>query len=205
MSHTTIDAILCLLWTLTYTLVLIGMERYKYPLISPCAQIAIASLEFATMISLLISGIRWENHVFVFYIMWTILELAIIGSQIRQGFITKKHVPLYLGVLIIVTLLMCILVAYRGHQLFFALFNTIVGELLWLAHVRKKNYPMKPMVFVIFLSKFIADAMSVPVYFRQGGWIHNFMGVLIPVLDFVFIHTYFSRRAISEKTDSNNK
>lgn len=201
-SHTTIDAFLCILWTLSYTLVLIGTVKYKYPLMSPYAQIVIASLEFATMVSLLISDIRLENHVFIVYLIWTILEIAIIALQIKQGFIKKKYVLLYVIVLTIFTLIMCFFVAHKGYQLFFALFNTVVGEILWIFHIRKKDYPMKPMVLIMFLSKFVADAMSVPVYYGRGNWVHNIMGIFIPVLDYFFIHIYFTRIINSNKSTS---
>lgn len=205
MTHTTIDAILCVLWTVTYTLALIGTGKYKYPIIPPITQLIIASLEFSVLFQLVKDGIFWENHVFTSYLLWTILEIAIIVSQIRQGFVRKQHVILYLALIAGITFMLCYWVAYREQQLFFTLFNTLLGEIIWLIQIRKKDYPMKPMVLAMFLAKFVADVMSVPVYFGRGSWVESLMGVLIPTVDFLFIHVYFQRIAETEESISRCK
>ena len=198
MTHTNVDAILCILWTVTYALALIGTKKYKYPLIPPITQMIIASLEFSVLFQVVKDKILWQNHVFVSYLFWTFLEIAIIVSQIRYGFIRKRYVALYLLATASITIILCYLVAYKGHQLFFALFNTLVGEIIWLIHVRKKEYPINTLVLVMFLAKFIADAMSVPVYFGRGSWVESLMGVCIPVIDFAFVHVYFKSAADGE-------
>lgn len=201
MLHTDIDAILSLLWTITYALVFCGTSKYEYPLISPIAQAVIAPLEFAVLIRLAASGMAGFNHVFINYVLWTILEIAIVIIQIRRGFIGKRYIALYVFCLVAATCVMCYLVVYRGYQLFFCLFNTFVGEIFWLLHVLKKSYPMNPMVLTLFLTKYVADVMSVVVYFGQGAWVNSLLGVLLPILDFVFIHIYFQRRAAEARAE----
>ena len=61
------------------------------------------------------------------------------------------------------------------------------------------------MVLTMFLAKFVADVMSVPVYFGRGSWFESLMGVLIPTLDFLFIHVYFQRIADCEESASGQK
>ena len=195
MLHTDIDAVLSLLWSVTYTLVLLGSVKYNYPLISPIAQAIIAPLEFAVVARLVIVGMAGLNHVFINYVLWACLEIAIIVVQIRRGFIGKCYIALYLLCVVALTFVMCYLVAYRGYLLFFCLLNTFVGEIFWLSHVWKKDYPMKPIVLAMFLTKYIADSMSVVVYFSQGSWIDSLIGILLPVLDFIFVHAYFRRKS----------
>lgn len=195
MLRTDRDAVLCFLWMLTYTLVLIGTERYKYPLISPITQILIASLEFSVVFQLILDGgIGW-NHIWISYLYWALIEAAIIGVQIKRGFIPKHHVGGYLFLLATATMIMCYLVAYKGHGFFLSYFNTFVGEIIWLVHIRKKDYPMKPIALLLFSTKFAADAIGISIYFGRGSWMTDLISVLLPVLDFMFIHIYCLRAA----------
>lgn len=62
MSKITIalDMAMCVLWIVTYTLVLIGTIRYQYPVISPITQAIIAPFEFCVAVSFL----RGDNAIY---------------------------------------------------------------------------------------------------------------------------------------------
>lgn len=188
------DAIMCFLWILAYTLVLVGTEKYKYPLISPITQLAIAPFEFAVLIKLLVENAIGINYVSLSYLYWTVVEIAIVAVLIKHGFIPRKCIWSYLLLISVITIIMCYMVVYKGQQFFFSYFNTFIGELVWLMHIRKKEYPMKPMVFLMFCVKFIGDAISIPVYYGKGPWIINLICILVPMVDFMFIHIYLQRR-----------
>ena len=185
--------ILSFLWILTYILVLLGTKKYKYPLISPITQIFIASLEFSVLFQLIIEKALGWNHIGISYVCWTIVEILIIVAQIRYGFISKKYVGMYISLMAITTAIMCYFVAYKKFGFFFNYFNTFVGEIVWLLHIRKKDYPKKPIVLLIFITKFVADTIAISVYFGRGAWIISLISIALPILDFLFIHTYFSR------------
>lgn len=51
-----LDIAMCFLWIITYTLVLIGTVKYRYPLIAPISQAIIAPFEFAVLIRFVIHG-----------------------------------------------------------------------------------------------------------------------------------------------------
>lgn len=190
-----IDAVMCFLWILTYTLVLVGTIRHKYPLISPITQLIIAPFEFAVVIKMLIAGNLGFDYISVSYLYWTIIEIAILAVMIGYGFVLKEYVVPYLLAVIAVTALMCYLVGFAGHQFFFSYFNTFVGEIVWLVHILKKDYPRKPVVLMIFVAKFLGDAISIPVYFGRASLVISLLSLLLPILDFVFVHVYFLRSA----------
>ena len=54
--RTYLDATMCLLWIVTYTLVLIGTVKYKYPLIPSVTQLIIAPFEFSVWLGFIIGG-----------------------------------------------------------------------------------------------------------------------------------------------------
>lgn len=192
-----LDTTMCCLWVLTYTIVLIGTIKYKYPLISPITQAIIAPFEFAVLYCYIINGYLGLNYVSLAYIYWTFIELAIIYVMIKSNFIPKKKVAAYLTILCVLTCLMCYLVGHKEQTFFFSYFNTFIGELIWLYHIHRKKYPMKPLSLIAFMAKFIGDAISIPVYFGIGSWLINFICVSLPILDLVFIVINFLRRKIA--------
>lgn len=204
MLHTHMDGIICILWSLTYTLVLIGTEKYKYPVISPITQLIIAPLEFSVLYQLITINMVGINHVFISYLYWALIEILIIASQIKHGFVNKQHALPYLFSVGLLTVIMCYLVVYKGYQLFFCLFNTFVGEIIWLRHIHQKDdYPMSPIMFVSFLTKFVADVICIPVYLGRGSIASDVLIFLLATLDFMFIHVYFSR--IADNDEINTK
>ena len=64
---------------------------------------------------------------------------------------------------------------------------------------------MKPIALMLFITKFIADTIGVSVYLGRGSWMLNFICVALPLLDFLFIHTYFLRAAKAEEAASNKR
>lgn len=205
MLRTERDAVLCLLWALTYTLVLIGTKKYKYPLISPITQLLIASLEFSVAVQLIVNGTVGWNHIWISYLYWAVIEIAIIAEQIQHEFIPRRYAGGYVLLLAAATGIMCYLVIFQEQGFFFNYFNTFVGELIWLRHIRKKDYPMKPIALMLFVTKFVADAIAVSVYLGRGSWAIDLICVVLPILDFMFIHTYFLRAAKAEETTSNKR
>ncbi len=88
---------------------------------------------------------------------------------------------------------MCHLVSKNGGMLLYNYLNTFIGEIFWLHHINKKDFPIKPLVFPIFIAKFMADAFAISVYFGRGPLMANIICVALPILDFAFIITYLQK------------
>lgn len=194
-----LDMIMCVCWIGTYTMVFIGTIKYKYPLISPIAQILGASFEFSVFISFIYKGSVEIDYVFATYLYWTILELAIIVTMILKGYIPKNRVVIYVVLFTFVTAIMCNMVIYRGQMFFFSYFNALIGEVIWLLFIKQKNYPVNRFVFIMFAMKFIGDTICLPVYLGAGSWIVSLMCVLVPILDFLFLACHFEKRYRAKK------
>lgn len=191
---TILDATMCLLWIVTYTLVLIGTIKYKHPLIAPATQVIIAPFEFAVLLSFVIGGRLDIDYISAAYLYWTVIEVAIIYVILKSGNVRSGRGCLYILSVCMMTCIMCYLVIIRGWTFFFSYFNTVVGEIIWLFYIFKKDYPMKPLALAAFITKFIADAVSIPVYFGKGIWLISLISVLLPALDWIFILVYFNRK-----------
>lgn len=63
-----LDLMMCCLWILTYTIVLLGTIKYNYPLISPVTQAIIAPFEFAVLYRYIIKGFLGFDYVSLSYI-----------------------------------------------------------------------------------------------------------------------------------------
>lgn len=192
--RTYLDATMCLLWVTTYTLVLIGTIKYKYPLISSVTQLIIAPFEFVMWLGFVIGGKFSLNYVFVAYSYWTIVEICIIYVVLKCSNTSFKNKWLYLIAVCIMTCIMYYLVIYKGWIFFFSYFNTFVGEIFWFIHFCKKDYPIKPIALAAFVAKFIGDAISIPVYFGRGIWFISLISVLLPILDSLFVFMYIKRK-----------
>jgi len=184
---------MCLLWIVTYTLVLIGTIKYRYPLIAPITQAIIAPFEFSVLIRFIIQGSLDFGYVSLAYIYWTIIEILIIGVIIKRGYIQRKLIIPYLLLICTMTGIMCYWVVIKNCMFFFSYFNTFIGELFWLHFILKTDYPMKPLALAAFVAKFVGDAISIPTYLGDGIWLISAICVLLPVLDFLFILIYFKR------------
>lgn len=195
---------MCLLWIMTYTLVLIGTVRYKQPLISSVTQLLIAPFEFAMWLGIIIADGFSTHYVTVAYTYWTIIEIAIIYVVLKTGNTPLKHKVFYLIAVCILTCIMYYLANIKEWAFFFSYFNTFVGEIFWFFHFCKKDYPIKPITLAIFVTKFIGDAISIPVYFGSGIWIISMISVLLPVLDFLFVLTYI-KRSLTVGRNNNDK
>lgn len=198
------DAVMSFLWSLTYTLVLIGTKKYKYPLLSPMTQLIIAPFEVAVVFKLIIDGTLGVEYISISYIYWVIIEVLIFIESVKYGGVSKRYIIPYLLSFAIITSVMCYLVAYRGYYFFFSYFGTFVGEIFWLIYILKKDYPMKPMAIALFLTKFAADALAVPIYLRNGSWLIKLICVALPILDFIFIHAYLSGANNTKKSNYEN-
>lgn len=182
---------------LTYTLVLVGTIRYKYPLISPITQAVIAPFEFSVLYLFIISSNLGINYAFFAYVYWALIELSIIIVMIKQNHISRTCLVPYLLFLCVLTCVMCYLVGHKGHMFFFSYFNTFVGELIWLFHVRRTNYPMRPLALMVFIAKLLADTIAIPVYFGTSWWLIDFICVTLPILDLLFIIMFIHAKKVA--------
>lgn len=189
------DAAMCILWILTYTLVLIGTIKYRYPLIAPLAQAIIAPFEFSVLFMFHKLGMIEFNYVVVAYLYWAIIEVAIFRAIEKLGYIKKHHVKPYIAIVVLITLIMLYFVAIKEKMFFFSYFNTIVGIAIWAQFIWKnKDYPIKSISLAVFIVKFFADILGAIVYFGRGFWIMNLMSVLLPIIDFFFMQMWFTRK-----------
>ena len=199
--QTFFDLTMCVGWMTTYTLVLISTKVYKYPAISPYAQAAILPVE----IGVFIARIMWKNFDFIHfcYLFWCLLEIAIIVEIIRLKFV--KNLKLYFVFIGVLSAVVVYLVIVHNMMLFLTYFLTLCGVLIWFIFILKnKDYPFKPLNLAAFLSKFVGDAVAVPVYLGDGKIIEDIVCVALPSLDFMFIIVYFLKkmRAIDRHLDS---
>ena len=189
-----LDLTMCCMWSLTYTLVLIGTIKYKFPLISPVTQAITAPFEFAVIYIFLTKNTLSFDYVSFSYLYWSIIEIVIIICVIKLNFIKKKHIFPYILTVVGITVVMCFLVSHQSQMLYFSYINTFIGEFIWLLYITKKDYPTNLLVISVFFFKFIADLVSIPVYFGAGYWTVNFICALLPMLDFAFIVIYFQKK-----------
>ena len=192
MSYTTIiiDATMCLLWIVTYALVLIGTIRYRFPLMEPMAQAIMAPFEFAAWLLFILNRQSGSIYSLVAYSCWALIEILIIVVAIKNGYIPQERIVWYLIKTVILTLVMFDLAVRQNHMLFFSHFQTIVAEVIWLRFVQKNDYPVRPIALAVFITKFVADAIAVFVYFGKGSCIINILCITLPVLDAFFIVAY---------------
>lgn len=194
-----LDGIMCCMWMLTYTFVLIGTIKYQYPLISPITQAIIAPFEFSVLYLHIVSNCLGKSYASLAYIYWTFIEVMTIFVMIRKNYVAKKMVAGYLGIVCAFTCVLCYLVGHRNQMFFFSYLNTFVGIAIWLYHVLKKEYPMKLFALLAFIAKFIADAVAIPVYWGNSSWLMNVLCVFLPILDAAFIVVYFLRKNCRKK------
>lgn len=188
------DMIQCFFWIVSYSIILIGTIKYRYPLISIFTWAVIAPYEFAVLISFIINRQTEWNYVLISYTYWVIIEILIILSIVKIGYISKKRYIPYFFLVSAVTMIMCYMVIVKKQMFFFAYFNTLVGEIIWFRHIRKKDYPVKPLALWVFIAKYLADAFAISVYFGAGTLLTDVMSVALPLLDFAFVITYFQKK-----------
>ena len=191
-----LDAFMCFLWIATYTLVLIGTLRYKYPLIAPLTQAIIAPFEFSVLLYFIkLSAFRFD-YASIAYLYWSMIEIAIIFVMIKKRYIQKKWIIPYIGAVVALTILMVYFVIIMGKMLFFSYANTFVGVAVWMAFIlKRKDYPINPFTLTVFCLKFLADILGGIVYFGKGHCLINILCVCLPILDSVFIYIYLKKRA----------
>ena len=195
-----LDISVCCLWAATYSLAFIGTIKYRFPLLSPVTQFIIAPLEFAVLIGLIINNNFHLNYVSISYLYWSIIEISLLILVAKLKNINVKSILIYLSLLSVFTYGMYYLVVIKDGMFYFNYFNTFVGELLWLKYINKDNYPMEPISLCVFVFKLIADTFAISVYFGEGPLIINTICLILPLLDFAFIVTYFEKRDGEQKT-----
>ena len=186
-----LDVAMCVLWMVTYTLVLVGTIKYRYPLISPMAQAVIAPFEFSAFVLAIVMGVRGFSYAALAYLYWTVVEIAIFIAILQTGYIPKKRVAPYIFFTAIITGIMIYLVAVKRQILLFSYVNSFVGDVIWLVFILKKGCLRKPITLAIYFVKVIADVLAGVVYFGQGIWLVDWLSIMLPVLDCMFVVVYF--------------
>lgn len=189
--QTFLDLTMCVCWMATYTLVLISTKTYKYPAISPYAQAIILPVEAGVSIA----RITWKSFGFIHfcYLFWSLIEIAIIVEIIRLKFL--KNVKLYFTFIIVLSVAVTYLVVVHDMILFLTYFLTFLGNVIWLVFILSKNdYPFKLLNLIAFFSKFIGDAVAIPVYLGVGNVIDDIVCIALPSVDFLFIIVYFLKK-----------
>lgn len=186
-----LDIAMCVLWMVTYTLVLIGTIKYQYPLISPMAQTVIAPFEFSAFVLAILMGIYGFNYAILGYLYWTIIEIAIFIAIIRTGFIPKNKIACYIILTAVITGVMIYLVAIKHRILVFSYVNSFVGDAIWLIFILKNGCLRKPITLAVYIVKIVADCLAGIVYFGKGSWLVDVLSVLLPLLDSLFVVVYF--------------
>lgn len=189
------DVYMALSWVLVYMLVLIGTIKYKYPIYPPLAQLVIAPLEFSVLFFRIHHGIYGIDYVSIAYTFWPIMQLILFSIAVKNEYIKKTHAPLFFALLVLLSVLMVYLVAYKNHVLLCNYVNTFTGEVIWLLHFSRKDYPTNRLVLAISIIKLIADGILLFVYLGSGSWICDTLCVLLPVVDLMFITVYFDKRS----------
>ena len=183
-----LDAAMCFLWVLTYTLALIGTVRYQYPLIAPMTPMVIAPLEFSCLILLCkLNAFRWD-YASVAYLYWVLIEIAIIVVLIKNGYIKKEWRGLYVETLLVLVAIMVVVVAVKEQMLLANYVNTTTGVALWLVYfIRSKEYPLTMLTWTVFVVKCVADILAFLVYYADGDWVVFVLSILLPLIDFSFL------------------
>ena len=196
--QTVFDFFVCFGWILAYTLVFIGSKKYKFPLISVSAQTAIASFEIAVTIDCITSDATF-NYAYIAYAYWAIIQISILVLSFKQRGFDIKKIQRCTLILVATTIVMYMILKIPNSMIYFANINTITGYFFWFYYIFDKNYPIKFFSVAAFVSKFVADILSVPVYFGLYGTVISVLNVSIPCLDFLFIILWIYRYYNADK------
>ena len=188
-----LDILQTVLWMITSTLVLISTIKYKYPLIPPQAQVIIAAFEFVTFSFLFIGGQVGFDYISIAYLYWTVIEIVQMVVVIKIGYIKEKRVISYILRVIFATGIVHASMLTTENIYAFSYFNTFIGEIIWFRYIIQSQYPLKPIVFLTFLAKFVADLVAISVYVGMGDLVNQVICVILPVLDFAFLVVFFAR------------
>jgi len=191
--HHTFDAIICFFGVVTYLFVLIGTVKYRYPVFPLAMQFFTLSNELAVLLYFVKTDVIF-NYAVAAYLCWGILEVAILVANIRTGFYKTKHIVLHIIVVAVCSGLLCYLLSAFACMIFVCYLPTFIGEFFWLARILRRNYPIKAITLMAFVSKVLADGFAVPVYFNSGYLLIDCVCVLLPLIDLAFIVIWFVRR-----------
>lgn len=195
-----LDIVMCFGWILTYTLVLIGSQKYKFPLIPLSTQFFITSLEIAVFLGFL-AGSQSFSYPHLAYGYWAIIEVSIIYVSFRQRKIQDEQKMLYGVALFFMILVMNYLLKMDHGMLYFTYINTIVGMLFWLYYILDKKYPMNLFSLCIFLVKFLSDVLGGIVYYNELDALVCCIAIALPCIELLFIAIWLYRRFNKEKYD----
>lgn len=191
--HHTFDAIMCFFWVVTYLFVLIGTMKYRYPVFPLAMQFFTLSNELAVLLYFVKTDVIF-NYAVAAYLCWGVLEIAILIAIARTGFYKTKHIVSHFVATIAFSGPVFWLLTAFDSMLFICYFFAFFGELFWFVEIFRKNYPIKAITLMAFVSKFLADGFAVPVYFNRGYLLIDCVCVLLPLIDLAFIVIWFVRR-----------
>lgn len=192
------DILMCILWMLTYTLVLIATLKYQYPMIAIYSQVLLAPLELVCAIFFIRANKGLTFFSFC-YAYWVLAEIIIFIVACRMGYVSRRKVIVSITSACIVTVALYCFVIILDQMLTTNYCVTFLAEIIWLQYVLNKQYPAKPIILTAFVLKLLADAMIVPVYYGVGTWYTNVLVVALPVLDAAYIYAYLIKK-YSERT-----
>ena len=121
-----LDSAMCMLWIMTYTLVLIGTIKYRYPMIAPITQAIIAPFEFSVLFLFHKLGLIELSYATLAYLYWAIIEVAIFRVIEKLRYIKEEHIKPYIIVSLGVTFIMIYFVTIKEKCSFLAILT-----LLW--------------------------------------------------------------------------
>lgn len=191
--QTTLDIIMCILWGATYTLAFISTLKFRCPAISPISQMIIAPFEISVLMKYIAETDFFVGYGFYAYCYWSVIDVTSLAVALKIGKYPGKYIYKIVIGAVIMTAIMAYLVTVKGYMFFFSYFNTFVGEVVWLIHITKKDYPATPLNLALFITKLLADVIAIPVYFGYGTWISSVICIGLPMLDLCFIAVYLER------------
>lgn len=189
-----LDAAMCLLWIFTYLVVLLGTIRYRYPLMPLATQMAFMTHEIAILF-FLITEKDSIDYVVVAYSVWVLIEISLFLANKKVGHISPKTTVLFICLTLFFSTVLFWLIAFKGYMTYVCYIATIIGVVCWYVAILKPKYPIKPVVLVAFLTKLIADIFVAPFYLIYETRAIGLLSVILPMLDALYIPTYFLLRA----------
>ena len=188
------DIAMCFLWIITELLCLIGIKKYKKPILPPLSQLVIAPFEFAVVIFFIIRHAE-ANYALFSYFAWAIIEIIIVFYYYKFHLIPNKLKHWYVILLILQTVVLVILILnIDGSFAFFGVFNTLIAIIIWFVHLYITDYPMNSFTLCIFIFKLFADTTGSIAYVFNSPVIICCILIAMVIVDICFFPTWFFLR-----------
>ncbi|MCR5042089.1 MAG: hypothetical protein K6C36_08355 [Clostridia bacterium] len=193
------DVVMCCLWIVTELLCLIGIKKYRKPVLPPMSQLVIAPFEFAVVIYFIITH-AVANYAFFSYIAWAAIEIVIVKYYYRYRLIPQKMKSWYIVLLAAQTaVLLVFILKVEGSFPFFGVFNTLAAIMIWFVYLFKPNYPMNHYTLCVFILKLCADLAGTVVYFPGSSAVIRGILVSMVLVDVGFFPAWAVLRRSPQK------